>query len=67
MYIFKELKEKTFKIYLIIHLKMIELSKDDLEHFTEIMLKEYPFLEKEDASLFLEDLYKFWEQYLFNN
>ena len=67
MYIFKGLKEKTFKIYLIIQMKMIELSREDLERFTQVVRKEYPFLKEEDASLFIEDLYKFWEGYLFDD
>ena len=46
---------------------MIELSREDLERFTQIVRKEYPFLKEEDASLFIEDLYKFWEEYLFDD
>lgn len=44
----------------------MELSKQDLERFTETLLKEYPFLEEEDASLFIEELHTFWEKYLFD-
>lgn len=45
---------------------MSELSRQYLEEFSQIAKMEYPHISDEDITLFIEDLYKFWEEFLFD-